>query len=328
MTEEVHTCPICDLRFAWITELREHLEHDHAERLQPGRFTTYRPPTGTSRRTVTVPLDPDRELASVTLDTAVTLARQGHLSLEVVAVPHPETRTTTAAFLRAAARRLEVCGVVNQRSQMLPDGAVARVLLEHLSQVTPDLVCMSTRSGRAASELLFGSVSSEVVRHSPVPVVLVGPHVAAAPCLVERIVVCLDGSDLAEHTLAVTDAVAALLGAELFLVQVGDPEVSTGDVNETAYLHRRAERASSKVAGYDTLHHRHAADGILEYLRDTSTTLVAMGTHGRTAASQLVAGSVTSHVVRHAACPVLVVPMSANAGRSRVADSGVASTTA
>jgi nucleotide-binding universal stress UspA family protein len=321
MTDEVHTCPICELRFAWVTELRDHLEHDHAERLQPGRFTSYRPPTATARGTVTVPLDPDRELATVTLDTAVALARQAHLALELVAVPHPETRTTTTAFLRAAARRLESRGLASERWQMLPDGPPAQTILTHLSQLTPDLVCMATRSSRAAGELLFGSVSSEVVRHSPVPVVLVGPHVPAAPEVVERIVVCLDGSDLAEHMLAVTDAVATRLGAELFLVQVIDPDVATGDVNETAYLHRRADRVSSKVAGYDTLHHKHAADGILAHLSDTATSLVAMGTHGRTPARHLVAGSVASEVVRRAACPVLVVPATAEArGRRAAAD--------
>jgi nucleotide-binding universal stress UspA family protein len=37
--------------------------------------------------------------------------------------------------------------------------------------------------------------------------------------------------------------------------------------------------------------------------------LIVMGTHGRTGIKRLVMGSVAEHVVRHAVCPVLVVPM-------------------
>jgi nucleotide-binding universal stress UspA family protein len=317
MTEDMHTCPLCELRFAWITELRDHLDHDHAERLQPGRFTSYRPPTATSRGVVTVPLDPDRELATVTLDTAVMLARQAQLGVELVAVPHPETRTTTTAFLRAAAHRLEGRDLTGERWRLLPDGDVAATLLDHLANARPDLVCMSSRSSRAASELLFGSVSAEVLRRSPVPVVVVGPHVTAAPHRVSQVVVCLDGSEYGEHALEVADAVAARLGIELFLVQVLDPAVDTGDVQESAYLHRQVDHLDAKVAGYDVLHHRDPARGILTFLDDNSTAFVAMGTHGRTAARHLVTGSVTSDVVRHAACPVLVVPATAEAGHRR-----------
>jgi nucleotide-binding universal stress UspA family protein len=323
MTEDVHTCPLCELRFAWMSELRDHLDHDHAERLQPGHFTSYRQPTATSRGTVTVPLDPDRGLATITLDTAAVLARQGHLDVEIVAVPRPESHTTATASLRAATHRLEGHDLVGERWRLLSDGDVAATLLDHLVSERPDVVCMTSRSSRAATELLFGSVSSEIVRHSPVPVVLVGPHVATAPSRVSQVVVCLDGSEYGEHALAVTDAFAERLGLELFLVQVLDPATTTADVVESGYLRRQVDGLSAKVAGYDVLHHHDAARGILTFLDDNTTSFVAMGTHGRSAARHLVAGSVTSDVVRHASCPVLVVPTTAEiAGRQDVVTAG------
>jgi nucleotide-binding universal stress UspA family protein len=47
---------------------------------------------------------------------------------------------------------------------------------------------------------------------------------------------------------------------------------------------------------------------ILEYVRTQDIDLVVMGTHGHGALAHLLLGSVAERVVRHALCPVLVVP--------------------
>jgi nucleotide-binding universal stress UspA family protein len=49
------------------------------------------------------------------------------------------------------------------------------------------------------------------------------------------------------------------------------------------------------------------ADVIIETASDLLTTLVVVGTHGRTGLSRMVLGSVAEAVVRSAGCPVLVV---------------------
>jgi universal stress protein A len=47
---------------------------------------------------------------------------------------------------------------------------------------------------------------------------------------------------------------------------------------------------------------------IVRYARDQQIDLILMGTHGRSAVSQMFVGSVVRQVMRHAPCPVLVVP--------------------
>jgi nucleotide-binding universal stress UspA family protein len=47
---------------------------------------------------------------------------------------------------------------------------------------------------------------------------------------------------------------------------------------------------------------------ILEYVRRQGIDLIVMGTHGHGAFAHLLLGSVAERVVRHAMCPVLVVP--------------------
>jgi nucleotide-binding universal stress UspA family protein len=53
------------------------------------------------------------------------------------------------------------------------------------------------------------------------------------------------------------------------------------------------------------------AGAILSYARDTRTELIVMTTHGRRGLAGLLLGSVADAVLRHAACPVLLVPADA-----------------
>ena len=53
---------------------------------------------------------------------------------------------------------------------------------------------------------------------------------------------------------------------------------------------------------------------IVRFARERGAGLIVMGTHGYGGVKRLVLGSVADHVLRQAACPVLVVPASALAG--------------
>ncbi len=65
------------------------------------------------------------------------------------------------------------------------------------------------------------------------------------------------------------------------------------------------------------------ADAILSLARGREMSLIVMGTHGRRGFDHLMLGSVTERVLRHATCPVLVIPRTAPdpGGRDVPADS-------
>ncbi len=50
------------------------------------------------------------------------------------------------------------------------------------------------------------------------------------------------------------------------------------------------------------------AEEILNRAKQWKTSLIVMGTRGRTGLKHLLMGSVAEHVMRHSKCPVLVVP--------------------
>lgn len=47
---------------------------------------------------------------------------------------------------------------------------------------------------------------------------------------------------------------------------------------------------------------------IIEFAKKEDVDLIVMGTHGRSGVSRLLIGSVAENVVRHAPCPVLLIP--------------------
>ena len=52
----------------------------------------------------------------------------------------------------------------------------------------------------------------------------------------------------------------------------------------------------------------HPGQQICEHARDSDVDLIVISTHGSTGLTHLLLGSVAEYVVRHAHCPVLVVP--------------------
>ena len=54
----------------------------------------------------------------------------------------------------------------------------------------------------------------------------------------------------------------------------------------------------------------HADVAILEYATTAKIGLIVMAKHGKAALSRFLLGSTTERVLRHAPCPVLVIPAS------------------
>lgn len=178
----------------------------------------------------------------------------------------------------------------------------------------PDsLVTLPTEAPTPVGEVTLGSVSEQVVRSSPHPVVLIGPRCDPAPERYESIVACLDGSGPAEQILPTAVTWTSQLDLTLWLFQVlpagSRVEGRTQDYFDSAYVHRMAEilRRDSRVeAEWDTAHDRRPAVAIARFATGLPASVVAMTTRGRSGYGRLVFGSVSLAVARHATVPVLI----------------------
>jgi nucleotide-binding universal stress UspA family protein len=140
----------------------------------------------------------------------------------------------------------------------------------------------------------------------------------------ERVLIPLDGSELAEAILPFAEHVAGPLDAEVLLLQVVEPPspiagLGTGgiigpdalflrQVEAKRYLDGLAARLQAKglrvrtVLGLGT-----PASEIAATAKAERADLIAMTTHGRSGFKRAIFGSVAEEVLRGAAIPVLVI---------------------
>ncbi len=140
----------------------------------------------------------------------------------------------------------------------------------------------------------------------------------------KRIVVALDGSELAERALDEAVPLAREAGGEVVLVGVLDLTAGMYDVYAEAFnpadlraqlerfLEAALDRAKERVDAAGVPARRFLRVGvpheeIAALAREENADLLVMTTHGRKGISHLLLGSVTERVIRTAPCPVLVV---------------------
>jgi nucleotide-binding universal stress UspA family protein len=143
-----------------------------------------------------------------------------------------------------------------------------------------------------------------------------------------RILVALDGSELAEQILPYVESLAERFSATVTLLRATMPVeravtaevgIAAGFVDLTPIIEeerREAARYLEHVAeclrrGGITVQcvqpEGSPAEVILEHARRTNGELIALTTHGRGGLGRLVFGSVADEVLRKAPCPVLLV---------------------
>jgi nucleotide-binding universal stress UspA family protein len=135
--------------------------------------------------------------------------------------------------------------------------------------------------------------------------------------MLQRILVPLDGSHLAETILPETMNLAQSCGAELLLLRVAFAHVFPGmdAIEEEVRVIRTAEEYVAEVAARfagngvpvrTAVRYGKPIEEILDHIVANGVDLVAMSTHGRGGLRHLVMGSVAEGVVHKADVPVLL----------------------
>lgn len=188
-----------------------------------------------------------------------------------------------------------------------------------------NLIVMTTRGRGAGGRLISGSVADRVARHAPVPTLVVrgGTRpIAATP--IQRIVVPLDGSTVAERALPTAAILAKELSVPLALVTVAEsPEQSDTIPDEQPVISGntdlRGERARIETRLSTTAAKlRHDAVAVTTEVRAgqpaveliaaiTSGDVIVMTTHGGGGAQRWYIGGVAEKLLRQAPVPVLLV---------------------
>ena len=147
----------------------------------------------------------------------------------------------------------------------------------------------------------------------------------------EKVLVCLDGSALAEQILPYILAESNCFGKVIILKVLAAPEVNLPlgvpgepgvpvhtqamverfqrELAETpAYLEEKARPLREKGLDVEcvTVQGR-ASEAIVAYAEDNSVSLIAIATHGHSGLRLVALGSTAEYVLRHSGLPVLLV---------------------
>lgn len=145
-----------------------------------------------------------------------------------------------------------------------------------------------------------------------------------------KILVPVDFSECSRAGLQFAAALAAQLGSDLVLVHVVDPYLGTGDllldmarmqtnseVNARKQLEDWAMQINPPAATIVRI--GSPAHEIIETAAEIGADAIVIPSHGRGAIGRFLMGGVAERVVRHAACPVIVLPWNKrNAGQKKL----------
>jgi nucleotide-binding universal stress UspA family protein len=209
-------------------------------------------------------------------------------------------------------------------------GDAADAILRTADEIGADLLGITTHGRSGIARWLFGSVATRLVEHAKVPVLAIRPKEGedkgAPGPVVKKILVPLDGSEVALSILPVVEDFAKAMGASVIIYTAVAPlaaypgfeTAGTAAIGEViAGLQQQAEETMARVASdvksrgveasyvvaLDT-----AVDGTLRAADELGVDLIAIATHGRGGLGRVVLGSVADGIIRRSAdVPVLVV---------------------
>jgi len=228
----------------------------------------------------------------------------------------------TATYLEHLAQPLRDAG---QNVEVLArEGPAAPVLLEMIAEHKIDLVVMATHGRTGIGRWVLGSVAAAVAEQSPVPVLLVPRDHDGQLFATDgwRILLPLDGSQVAASTMMPTMQIARALGAEvrlLYVLMPAYPEQTAEHMHATEPDRRRLREAERYLEEQTALLRQHGivarwslafgspAQAIVERAHRYQSTIVVLPRRPRSGTMPWPQGSVSQRLLRSGQAAVLFV---------------------
>jgi nucleotide-binding universal stress UspA family protein len=234
-------------------------------------------------------------------------------------------------YLEEVAQRVQKKTSVTVQYALLDD-AIVDAVLDYAKSANAGLVVLTTHGRGAFARFWLGSVADGLMRHATVPTLMLRPRDDEQPAdfasrpTVQRLVLPLDGSELAERIIEPAIELGKTFDAEYALVLVLEaveniealaakkltipggwfPEATAAKAD--AYLEHVVHRLRGRqlTAHRKVIPHGAAAGAVLEYAHTHGHSAIALATHGRSGLKRLLLGSVADKIIRGATMPVLI----------------------
>lgn len=325
------------------------------QRARPGKPRSRAPTKAVTLRTVLVPIDFSSESFKALRFAKLLGKRLGAKLHLVHVVPPPAAsrlrhgRWVIFAKEVAAHARKRLADLAAKSSlSARPKPYTVRIgkiadEINAVARVTnPGLIAIATRGHTGIKRAFLGSTTEEVVRNAPCPVLVVREKEAASvkqrarrgrtPLQFRKILVPVDFSENSRLGLEYAMRFAREFRARVLVFHsvfvpayvLGNEYTAREVPNLIAiqqdYAKEEMEQLREEVSGKGSEIETEIGFGspveqISDYVAQEDVDLIITSTHGRTGLQRVFIGSTAERIVRHAPCPVLVVPNRA-AGKS------------
>lgn len=262
----------------------------------------------------------DTELVLVGVVETLRYVSSRHNALERVAAVSEQYEH----YFQEMRERLQVEGY--EVTSVVCEGDAATEILNLADSSGADLIAMMTHGRSGVARWILGSVAERVLQGTTLPLLLVRKQAHSQHGKIQRLLVPLDGSALAERALTYAQKLAQETGAELTLLRI----LSTADVElevsrwppdeedpaygrrvtlARSYLKKLARRMQD--SGIECRYRVLRGDPgscICTTARRSHADMIVMTTRGCSGVTRWILGSVANEVIRGASCPVMVVP--------------------
>jgi nucleotide-binding universal stress UspA family protein len=204
---------------------------------------------------------------------------------------------------------------VDYRVSML-EGSAADCLLEWAREKRVDLIVVGTHGRGGFGKIILGSVAEKVFRHSPVPVLTIGPHIRrpAEISVVHHLLAPCDLTPKSHPAVQFACALAREHNSQLTVLHVigqanegmkVDPERVKHEIREEL-----ARIVGKHAAGVDVryrIEHGKITSTILDAATEIDADLIVLGVRRSSGLLDRFMWPIAYELVREAACPVLTI---------------------
>lgn len=198
--------------------------------------------------------------------------------------------------------KLEV-GVPAVKSKLeLIYGEVLTSIKDFVKTHQMDMIIMGASGSSGIEEILIGSNTEKVVRHSSVPVLVVRDYVniSSVRKILFPTLLNPDQTDFIKKLKELQN----LLSATIHVLYINTPNHFTLDSDAKGSYDEFIKEYKLENCEFHFRNYRSEEEGIIDFASEKKMEMIAMGTHARKGLAHLFNGSITEDVVKHITSPV------------------------
>jgi nucleotide-binding universal stress UspA family protein len=257
-------------------------------------------------------------------------ARLGHRLQREIALVRADGKAQAFASiararqLRELRRMASAFDLPGHARVRLAAGDPAEELVRLANELDAEFLVLGSGGRGELGSAVLGSVSAEVIRSAPCPVVVVPPDAALDSAAGKRSIVCgVDGSERDADVLRLSDDLRRRLGGRLYAVHAFDPSpLAAGaagvappllpELEETAHIRLSRALRESGVETEPTVVSLPAAVALRRVAdEEAAAAFIVVGCRGHGRVARILLGSVSIQLAADATCPVVVLPPTA-----------------